>query len=97
MLSRHLWQLKTIVFLHWCLIRSVLFLKTATFSERDSNGARRQGGRRLPGHRDAVETADRLCRPGVNVIKLFFFVTDDEAQQARAFALGNPFQLGLRI
>ncbi len=33
MLIRHLWQLKTVVFLHWCLIRavqlgSVLLLKT---------------------------------------------------------------------
>jgi hypothetical protein len=34
---------------------------------------------------------------GVNVIKLFSFVTDDKAQLARGFALGNPFQLGLRI
>jgi hypothetical protein len=34
---------------------------------------------------------------GVNVIKLFSFVTDDEAQLARWFALGNPIQLGLRI
>ncbi len=25
---RHLWQLKTAVFMHSCLIRSVLFLKT---------------------------------------------------------------------
>ncbi len=25
MLIRHLWQLKTVVFLHWCLICAVLF------------------------------------------------------------------------
>jgi len=25
---RHLWQLKTIVFLHWCLIRALLFTKS---------------------------------------------------------------------
>ncbi len=25
MLIRRLWQLKTVVFLHWCLIRAVLF------------------------------------------------------------------------
>ncbi len=24
MLIRHLWQMKTVVFLHWCLIRAVL-------------------------------------------------------------------------
>jgi len=30
--------------------------------------------------------------PGVNVIKLFSFVTDDEALKARVFVLGNPFQ-----
>ncbi len=35
--------------------------------------------------------------PGVNVIKLFSFVTDDVTQSARGFALGNPFQSGLRI
>ncbi len=34
---------------------------------------------------------------GVNVIKLFSFVTDDKAQCVRGFALGNPFQSGLRI
>jgi Dpy-30 motif len=36
-------------------------------------------------------------RPGVNVIKLFSFVTDGEARLARGFSLGNPFQSGLRI
>ncbi len=35
--------------------------------------------------------------PGVNVIKLFSFVTDDEALSARGFVLGNPFQSGLKI
>ena len=25
-LIRHLWQLKTIVFLHWCLIRAILLV-----------------------------------------------------------------------
>jgi hypothetical protein len=35
--------------------------------------------------------------PDLNLIKLFSFVTDDKAQEARGFALGNPFQLGLRI
>jgi len=30
-------------------------------------------------------------------MKLFSFVTDDEAQKARGFALGNLFQSGLRI
>ncbi len=29
--------------------------------------------------------------------KLFFFTADDEAQLAGGFALGNPFQSGLRI
>ncbi len=29
--------------------------------------------------------------PGVNVIKLFFFVADDEAKQARVFAPGKNF------
>jgi hypothetical protein len=29
--------------------------------------------------------------PGVNVIKLFFFVADDEAQLARVFVPGNLF------
>ncbi len=33
----------------------------------------------------------------VDVIKLFSFVTDEEAQLARGFDIGNPFQLGLRI
>jgi hypothetical protein len=27
----------------------------------------------------------------------YVFITDDEAQKARGLALGNPFQLGLRI
>jgi hypothetical protein len=35
--------------------------------------------------------------PGVNVIILFSFIADDEAQHARGFAVGNPFQSGLRI
>jgi len=35
--------------------------------------------------------------PGVNVVKLFSFVTDDEAQQARVFFLRNPFQSGLGV
>ncbi len=35
--------------------------------------------------------------PGVNVIKLFSFVTDDEAEQAGVFFLGNPFQSSLRV
>jgi hypothetical protein len=35
--------------------------------------------------------------PGVNVIKLFSFVTDDEALPARGFVLANPFQSGLKI
>jgi hypothetical protein len=30
--------------------------------------------------------------PGVNVIKLFTFITDNEDQSARGFALGNNFQ-----
>ncbi len=29
--------------------------------------------------------------PGVNVIKLFFFVANDEAKQARVFARGKNF------
>jgi hypothetical protein len=32
---------------------------------------------------------------GVNVIKLFFFVTDNVAKQAKRFFSGKPFQLGL--
>jgi hypothetical protein len=36
-------------------------------------------------------------RSGVNVIKHFSFVTDDEAQEARVFFLGNSFQSGLRV
>jgi hypothetical protein len=36
-------------------------------------------------------------KTGVNVIKLFSFVIDDEAQQAKVFSLGNPFQSGLRV
>ncbi len=39
----------------------------------------------------------RWSRTGVNIIKLFSFVADAEAQQARVFVLGNPFQSGLRI
>jgi hypothetical protein len=35
--------------------------------------------------------------PGVNVIKLFPFITDSKAKQARGFVFGNPFQSGLRI
>jgi len=34
-----------------------------------------------------------MLTPGVNVIKLFSFVADND----RAFVLGNPFQSGLRI
>ncbi len=30
MLIRHLWQLKTVVLLHWCLIRAVLLMTLAT-------------------------------------------------------------------
>jgi hypothetical protein len=29
-LNRHLWQLKTVVFLHWCLIRAVVLCKLWT-------------------------------------------------------------------
>jgi hypothetical protein len=36
-------------------------------------------------------------RSGVNVIKLFSFIADDETKKARAFVLGNPFQSGLGI
>ncbi len=48
---------------------------------------------------DAAELMKRTTDTdlGFNVIKLFFFVTDDEAKQARGFALGNPFQSGIRI
>jgi len=35
--------------------------------------------------------------PGVNVIKLFTFITDNEDQSTRGFALGNNFQSGLSI
>jgi hypothetical protein len=35
--------------------------------------------------------------PGVNLIKHFQFITDEEAKSARGFALRNPFQSGLRI
>jgi hypothetical protein len=38
-----------------------------------------------------------VLTPGVNIIKLFSFVTDDEAQEASVFALGNPCQSGFRI
>ncbi len=31
-------------------------------------------------------------RQGINVIKLFFFVTDDEADEARVLAPVKPFQ-----
>jgi hypothetical protein len=34
---------------------------------------------------------------GVHVIKLFSFITDDEAQKARGRGLGNPFQLGVEF
>ncbi len=32
-----------------------------------------------------------------NVIKLFFFVTENEAQCARAFGIGMPFQPSLKF
>jgi hypothetical protein len=32
-LIRHLWQLKTVVYLLWCLIGAVLFLRGATVVE----------------------------------------------------------------
>jgi hypothetical protein len=35
--------------------------------------------------------------PGVNVIKHFSFVTDNKAQYARVFVIGNPFLSGLKI
>jgi hypothetical protein len=35
--------------------------------------------------------------PGVNILKVFTFITDDEAQCARGFAIGNPFQSSLII
>jgi hypothetical protein len=31
-LIRHLWQLKTVVFLHWCLIRTVLLFTSVKHS-----------------------------------------------------------------
>ena len=33
-LVRHLWQLKTIIFLYWCLIRAVLFLSCSILAQR---------------------------------------------------------------
>jgi hypothetical protein len=44
-----------------------------------------------------TSNAMHLVTLGVNVIKLFSFITDAEVQYARGFALENPFQSGLRI
>jgi hypothetical protein len=46
---------------------------------------------------EAAELFQRERPLGVNVIKKFSFVTDDEAQKARGFATGNPFQSVLSI
>jgi len=32
-LIRHMWQLKTVVFLHWCLIRAVLFIRSGKLTK----------------------------------------------------------------
>jgi hypothetical protein len=42
----------------------------------------------------AVESF-RVEDPGVNIIKLFSFIADDKAEEARAFAPGNKFQSSL--
>jgi hypothetical protein len=36
-------------------------------------------------------------RSGVNVIKLFFFVTDAAAKKARVFVHGKLFQAGFKV
>jgi hypothetical protein len=36
-LIRHLWQLKTVVFLHWCLIHAVLLNETAMLLQKSSS------------------------------------------------------------
>jgi hypothetical protein len=40
-----------------------------------------------------TEREKRFIRltPGVNVLKLFFFVAEEKAKQARAFVPGNHF------
>ncbi len=40
-------------------------------------------------------TVDVLVGPVLNVIKLFYFVSDEEAKQVGLFVLGKAFQLGL--
>jgi hypothetical protein len=44
-----------------------------------------------------AEKVSKTLTPGGNVIKIYFFITDEKAQKARGFACGNPFQPGLRI
>jgi hypothetical protein len=66
-LIRHLWQLETVVFLHWCLIRVVLFL---TVLHEDVGLPRRRRHRLLPRRQPHQP-------PGTKVIKLFTAKIDD--------------------
>jgi hypothetical protein len=62
-LIRHLWQLKTVVFLHWCLIRVVLL------SEMKEKSLIK-----LPPEEDLFQSGAIFASLGINTINLFFFV-----------------------
>ncbi len=38
MIIRHLWQLKTIVFMHWCLLCAVSIGKRKIFKDKQADG-----------------------------------------------------------
>jgi hypothetical protein len=45
----------------------------------------------LPHCRQPRKKSFMALTPGVNVIKLFFFIVDDEAKKAKVFVPGNHF------
>jgi hypothetical protein len=51
----------------------------------------------LPVYKSQRKESDVNMTVSVNVIKLFSFIADNEAQKVKVFALGNPFHSGLRI
>jgi hypothetical protein len=67
-LMRHQWQLKTVVFLHRCLLRAALLLKRCLQRLKFCIIFLKLEHTRLE------------KPPGVNIIKLYSFVTGNEAQ-----------------
>ncbi len=80
-LIRNLWQLKTAVFLHWCLLCAVplpgdgignIVAAAAVVAERSPDFEQRRP--------DAVENVENGIDPAVNIVTLFIVVTDGGAK-----------------